>query len=104
MWRLTALVVEVHVGSLFVLLSGHFRLLVPLEPRHVLLVEPPRVLLELSGGQELLVGALLEVEHEEQSVHGQSLKQVRQLALRRELRRQGEGGVRVSIDIARHVL
>lgn len=75
-----------------------------LEPGHVLLVKAPGMLLELSGGQELLVGALLEVEHEEQRVHWQPLEQVRQLALRGELRRQGEGRVSVGVHVAWHVL
>ena len=52
-----SLVVEVNIRPLLVLLGGHFGLLVPLEPRQVLLVVPPRLLLQLARGEVLLVGA-----------------------------------------------
>jgi hypothetical protein len=45
----------------------------PLEPREVLLVEPPVVPLELLGGEPLLVCARVVVEYEEELVELESL-------------------------------
>ena len=53
-----AIVVKVDVGASLEVLSGNRGFLVPLEPSHVVFVEPPRVPLQLSGCQILLVGAL----------------------------------------------
>ena len=101
---LTALIIEIHVRALLVFLRGDLRLLMPLEPSHVLLVEAPTVLLELLGSEELLVGALLEVEHEEQRIHGQALEQVGQLCLCSELRCCGERGMGVRVEVPRRVI
>ena len=90
---LTALVVEVHVRALLIVVAGDLGLFVPLEPGHVLLVKPPRLLLELLSREELLVAALLVVEGKEQGVGGQSLKQRAALDHRRGLR--GERVMRV---------
>ena len=48
----------------------------PLEPHHVLGVEPPALLLERFGCQVLGLGALHVVEDEEERLRGQPLKEV----------------------------
>ena len=48
----------------------------PLEPHHVLGVEPPTLLLERLGRQVLGLGALHVVEDEEERLRGQPLKEV----------------------------
>jgi hypothetical protein len=50
--------VEVYIGALLVLVRGQLGLLMALEPGVVLLVVPPRLLLQLLGSQILLVCAL----------------------------------------------
>ena len=64
----SALVVEETIRSLFVLLGNVLGLLMPLEPRLVLLVEPPALALEGLGSQVLLVSPLTVVEGVEQRV------------------------------------
>ena len=61
---------------LFILVIDHLRLLMPLEPHHVLGVEPPALLLERLGCQVLGLGALHVVEDEEERLRGQPLKEV----------------------------
>lgn len=56
-----------------------------LEPRHVLLVESPRLPLQLSCRQVLLVGPLLVVEDEEQSVRVEFLEHLGVLQCSRRL-------------------
>lgn len=51
------LVVEIYISALLELLCDFLRLLMPLEPRKVLLVVPPRPRLQLGCSQVLLVGA-----------------------------------------------
>ena len=51
-------------------------LLVALEPHHAACVEAPRELLERLGGQELGLGALHVVEHEEERVAVQLAQEV----------------------------
>merc|ERR1719291_18457 len=60
--------VEVDVRALLELAIHKHRVLVAQEPGEVLRVVPPGQLLQLPGGQVLLVGALLIIEYEEQSV------------------------------------
>jgi hypothetical protein len=88
----TTLIIEVDVGALLVAVRGLLGLLVPLEPRHVLLVEPPRVVLQALGRQELLVAALLEVEGQEERVQGQLVEERR--VVREGQRLAGERRVR----------
>ena len=52
------IVIKVDVGAALEVLGGNRRFFVSLEPSHVVFVEPPRVSLELSGCEVLLVGAL----------------------------------------------
>eukprot|EP01136_Pigoraptor_vietnamica_P030773 Opistho-1_new@8644 len=68
------LVVEIDVRALLVLVADVLRVVVALEPRQVLLVEPPALLLELSRSQVLLVRALLVVEDKEERVRVELVK------------------------------
>ena len=52
----------------------------PLEPHHVLGVEPPALLLESLGGHVLRLGALHVVEDKEESLCGESLEEVYRVA------------------------
>ena len=55
----------------------------PLEPHHVLGVEPPALLLESFGSKVLRLGALHVVEDEEQRLCAQPLEEVYRVASRR---------------------
>ena len=63
-----ALIIKEPIRPLLVLLRHILRLLVPLEPRLVLLVEAPALALQRFGRKELLVGALAVVEAVEERV------------------------------------
>ncbi len=58
------------------LVVDDLRLLVPLEPHHVLCVEPPRLLLERLGRQVLRLRPLHVVEDEEERLGGQPLEEL----------------------------
>jgi len=60
------LIVKVDVGALFIFIIDDLRFFMPLEPHHVLGVEPPALLLESFGSKVLRLGALHVVEDEEQ--------------------------------------
>ena len=60
---------------LFIFIIDDLRFLMPLEPHHVLGVEPPALLLERLGRQVLGLGALHVVEDEEERLRGQSLEE-----------------------------
>lgn len=62
------LVVKVHVRALLVLVRRDLGLFVPLEPRHVLLMVPPALFLELSSCKILLIGTLRIVKDKEQTI------------------------------------
>ena len=68
---------------LFIFIVDDLGFLVPLEPHHVLGVEPPALLLECLGGQILGLGALHVVEDEEQSLRRETLEEVYRVAARR---------------------
>lgn len=72
-----------HCIYLFILLINHLRLLVSLEPHHVLGVEPPALLLQGLGRQVLGLGPLHVVEDEEECLGGQPLEEVDGVAARR---------------------
>lgn len=57
-----ALVVKEPIRPLFVFFRNLLRLLVPLKPRLILLVEPPTLILQSAGREPLLVGILPVVE------------------------------------------
>ena len=69
------LIVKVNIRPFFVVVGCNLRLLVPLKPGHVLLVEPPRVLLELFRRQVLLKSPLLIVESKEEGVRREAFEQ-----------------------------
>ena len=58
-------VIEVHISPLFELIVRGLGLFVSLKPGHILGVEAPAVLTELSRSHVLLIGPLLHVEGEE---------------------------------------
>ena len=60
--------VEVDIDALLVLVRNRLWLRVALEPRQILKVKTPRLLLEFLCGEELLVCPRAEVEHVEQRV------------------------------------
>lgn len=101
--RGTALVVEVDVGSFLVFICCYLGFFMTLEPRHVLLVKAPRVLLELLGRQTLLVSALLEVEHEEEGVHRKAFEEKGIFGLRRVQRRVRKARMRVVVEVSRRI-
>lgn len=63
-----ALVVKEPVGALLEFLGNILGLFVPLEPRLVLLMEPPALIFQCLGGQILLCRSLLVVKNVKQSV------------------------------------
>lgn len=77
------LVVKVDVGALFIFIIDDLRFLVPLEPHHVLRVEPPALLLESFCCQVLRLRSLHVVENEEQRLCAQPLEEVYRVASRR---------------------
>jgi len=77
------LVVKVDVGALLIFIIDDLRFLMPLEPHHVLCVEPPTLLLESLCCQVLRLRALHVVEDEEQRLCAQPLEEVYRIASRR---------------------
>lgn len=69
-----SLVVKIDVRSLLIVFRDRLGLLVPLEPCQILFVESPRLLLQLTCRQILLVGSLLVVKDKEQGVDIKLLK------------------------------
>ena len=68
---------------LFIFIIDDLRFLMPLEPHHVLRVEPPALLLESFCCQVLCLRPLHVVEDEEQRLCAQPLEEVYRVATRR---------------------
>ena len=68
---------------LFIFIIDDLRFLMPLEPHHVLRVEPPALLLESFCCQVLRLRSLHVVEDEEQRLCAQPLEEVYRVASRR---------------------
>lgn len=73
----SALIIKETIGALLELLRDRLGLLVPLEPRLVLLVEPPALALKRLRRQVLLIGSLPVVEGVEETVGVDSAVQAR---------------------------
>ena len=71
------IIIKIDIGALFIFIGGDLWILVSLEPGEVLGVITPRLLLQLSRRQVLLVCALLEIEDEEQCVRVVLLEETR---------------------------
>ena len=70
-------------AHLFIFIIDDLRFLMPLEPHHVLRVEPPALLLESFCCQVLRLRSLHVVEDEEQRLCAQPLEEVYRVASRR---------------------
>lgn len=69
-------------SHLLELVSDGLGLLVPLEPHHILGVEPPRLLLQCLGRKVLRLSALQIVEDEEEGLSGQALVELHSVRVR----------------------
>mmetsp|Transcript_30789 Transcript_30789/g.101024 ORF Transcript_30789/g.101024 Transcript_30789/m.101024 type:complete len:256 (-) Transcript_30789:1388-2155(-) len=95
------LVIKVHVSSLLKLVCRHLRLLMALEPGHILLVVAPALLFQFLCSKILLVGSLLIVENKEKCVSAKLFEDLRVVEGRRGRRRKGW---RCGIGISGHIL